>query len=62
MQKVWTTSGNQASDGYGDVKWAKFGFVVGIFVEAEDVYVCAVTFYLRREIILVDLVKVKLRF
>ncbi len=30
-------SGNEALYGYGDAKWAKFGVVVGVFVEAEKV-------------------------
>jgi hypothetical protein len=30
-------SGNEASYGCGDAKWAEFGKVAGVFVEAEKV-------------------------
>ncbi len=30
-------SGNEAPYGCGDAKWAEFGVVIGVFVEAEKV-------------------------
>ena len=52
-------AGNEAPDGSGDAKWAKFQFVEGIFVEAEEVDVGEVAFHGRGKIVFVDLVKYK---
>ncbi len=35
-ESVGNMAGNEAPDGGGDAKWAKFRFVEGIFVEAEE--------------------------
>jgi hypothetical protein len=35
-------SGNDLSDGCGNAKWAEFGVVVGVFVEAEKVAISEV--------------------
>jgi hypothetical protein len=47
-------AGNTASDGGWDTKRAKFGGVVRVLVEAEQVDICKVTFDGLRELVLVD--------
>lgn len=37
---VGDIAGNAASDGCQDAEWGKFRFIEGIFVEAEEVYIC----------------------
>jgi hypothetical protein len=50
-------AGNEAPDCSGDAKWAKFQFVEGVFVEAEEVDVGEVLSDCRGEVILVYLLK-----
>jgi hypothetical protein len=45
---------NESSDGGWDTKRAKFGGVIGVLVEAEQVDICKVTFDGLWELVLVD--------
>jgi hypothetical protein len=50
---------NESSDGGWDTKRAKFGGVIGVLVEAEQVDICKVTFDGLWELVLVDEVEDK---
>jgi hypothetical protein len=57
VEGVGNMAGNKAPDGGGDAKWAKFQFVEGIFVEAEEVDIGEVSSDWRGEVILVYLME-----
>jgi len=45
-RRIWARRcSDNAADGGGDSEWTKFGWVVGIFVEAEEVGVAEVWSY-----------------
>ncbi len=54
---VGNMAGNKTPNGSGDAEWAKFRFVKGIFVEAEEVDVGEVLSDWRGEVILVYLLE-----